>query len=47
MVSKTLARRLDRLAARETPNSPLVLKILLTRVGGPDKTIELVLDERN
>jgi hypothetical protein len=47
MVSKTPARRLERLAARETPNSPRVLKILVTRVGGPDRTIELVINEPN
>jgi len=46
MRSKTLSRRLDRLAAQETPNSPRVLKIHVTRVGEPDETVELVLDER-
>ena len=41
-MSKTLARRLERLAARETPR---VLKILVTRIGGLNRTIELVLNE--
>lgn len=47
MMSKNVSRRLERLAAWETPNSPRVLKILVTRIGGPDQTIELVLDERD
>jgi hypothetical protein len=41
MVSKTLARRLERLAARDMPNSPRVMKILVTRIGQPDRIIEL------
>lgn len=47
MVSKTLSRRLEHLAARETPTSPRGLKILVTRVDGPDETIELVISEPN
>jgi hypothetical protein len=44
MMSKTLARRLERLAAQEM-HSPRVLKILVTRIGEPAYTIELVLDQ--
>ena len=47
MMSKALSRRLEHLAARETPNSRRVLKILVMRIGGPDKTIELVINEPN
>jgi hypothetical protein len=47
MMSKALARRLERLASRKTPNSLRVLKILVTRIGSPDRTIELVQGERN
>jgi hypothetical protein len=38
-------RRLERLTAQETPNSPRVLTILVTRIGEPAYTIELALDE--
>jgi hypothetical protein len=44
-MSKALVTRLERLAARESPHSPRVLKILVTRIGRPDYTVELVLDE--
>jgi hypothetical protein len=47
MISRTLARRLERLEARLRPDAPLVLKILVTRIGGPDKIIELVLNKPN
>jgi hypothetical protein len=45
MISRTLARRLERLEARLMPDAPLVLKILVTRIGGPDQIVELVLNK--
>ena len=47
MITRTLDRRLGRLEEHKTLNNAGVLKILVTRVEGPDKTIELVLDESN
>jgi hypothetical protein len=47
MIGRSPARRMERLEVRLTPDAPLVLKVLVTRVGGSDKTIELVLNERN
>jgi hypothetical protein len=43
MTTKAILRRLDRLNAREMP-APRVLEILVTSIGEPDKTVELVLD---
>jgi hypothetical protein len=42
---RSFPRRLQRLEVRPIPSAPLVLKILVTRVGGADKIIELVLNE--
>ena len=42
---RSLPRRLQRLEVRLIPSDPPVLTILVTRVGGPDKIIELVLNE--
>ena len=47
MTTKAILRRLDRLAAREMSKAPKVLQILVTSIGEPDKTIELVLDRPN
>jgi hypothetical protein len=44
-LKRNIARRLERLIAREMPKAPRVLKILVTRIGGPNRTIELVLNE--
>jgi hypothetical protein len=42
---RNFPRRLQRLEVRLIPSAPLVLKILVTRVGGPDKIIGLALNE--
>ena len=44
MTTKAILRRLDRLNAREMSKAPKVLQILVTSIGEPDKTIELVLE---
>jgi len=46
-MTRNLSRRLDRLITREIPRAPRVLQILVTRIGQPDETIELVLDKPN
>ena len=44
MSSKNLSRRLERLEAELAPaRDPEVLKITVTRIGAPDRTIELQL----
>jgi hypothetical protein len=45
MMNRNLSRRLERLLVREVPKTPRVLKILVTSIGEPDRTVELVLDE--
>lgn len=44
MISKTTLRRLERLGSRAVLETPQVLRILVTRIGEPDETIELILD---
>ncbi len=47
MSSKNLSRRLDRLEAELAPAiNPEVLTITVTRIGEPDRTIELQLKNR-
>jgi hypothetical protein len=45
MSSKNFAQRLERLEAELTPSDERVLKITVTRIGRPDRTIELRLPE--
>ena len=41
MGSAKLARRLERLEAELAPNNEQVLKVIITRVGKPERTIEV------
>ena len=45
IITAKVKRRLERLEARPSPTASRVLTILVTRVGGPDRTIELVLNK--
>jgi hypothetical protein len=45
MISRRVSTRLERLEEERTSDAPEVLKILVTRVGGPDKIIRLALNE--
>ena len=45
MISKNLSRRLERLEAELTPSEEHVLKVTVTRIGEPDRIIEVRLPE--
>jgi hypothetical protein len=44
-MKRNITLRPERLIARKMPKTPRVLRILVTRIGGPNRTIELVLNK--